>query len=90
MECPYCKKEMEKGYILSNANAMVWRKERYGSLLVKRNEDGIQLIKSMIASPPVRNVYCCKTCGKIIIDIAEHEQTEHKEITYKSEDERNT
>lgn len=65
MNCPYCNREMDKGFITSDARFMAWRKERYESAFVRKGADGIQL--SWEASA-ISRAYCCKACRKIVID----------------------
>lgn len=68
MNCPYCRQEMEKGYITSDARYMAWRKERYESAVVGKNGSGFQLSWGASA---VSGAYCCTSCRKIVIDLGD-------------------
>lgn len=67
MKCPYCNREMESGYIISDGRALAWRKEKYESAIVKQ-ENGIQLSHSFFGAATIKDVYCCKECKKIMFD----------------------
>lgn len=71
MKCPYCDKEMEEGYITSDARCIAWRKERYESAWVSKKSDGIQLSRTFAGAVALDHAYCCKKCKKIIIDYLE-------------------
>lgn len=71
MKCPYCENEMEKGYINTDGLYIAWRKEKFESAKVKKNDDGIQLAKQFVSACNLDNAYCCKLCKKIILDFEE-------------------
>lgn len=71
MKCPYCDEEMEKGYIVSDAMTMAWRKEKHKSARVRGKEDGVQLSRQMFGASVLDNAYCCKNCKKIVLDYSE-------------------
>ncbi|WIV13046.1 PF20097 family protein [Proteiniborus sp. MB09-C3] len=73
MNCPYCNKEMEKGYISDNRRyKMLWLPEGTGFFL--RTEKNIKKHNGMIISKshllewdnPV--AYACRICKKVIIE----------------------
>ncbi|TCL41906.1 PF20097 family protein [Harryflintia acetispora] len=71
MKCPFCDREMEKGYITSDGNAIAWRKERHESALVGKG-GGVQLSWNILGgAAAVKNAYHCKGCEKIVIDYSD-------------------
>lgn len=73
MKCPYCNKELQKGYITSDARAIAWRKEKYESSLAGKG-DGVQLSRNIMGgAATIPNAYCCKSCEKIIIDYSNND-----------------
>ncbi len=77
MKCPYCNQDMEKGYLVSDATAIAWRKEQYDSArILSKNSDGIQLDRRLMGAARLSNAYCCKSCQKILLDYGVHENNE--------------
>ncbi|MBE6020967.1 MAG: hypothetical protein E7228_04375 [Clostridiales bacterium] len=67
MECPYCKEEMEKGYIKSS-HFIHWGKEKKLKLI----HDDIKLVKNTAAGFFEGNFvesYYCSSCNKIIVSL---------------------
>ncbi|MBU9724861.1 PF20097 family protein [Diplocloster modestus] len=76
MKCPFCNREMENGYLTSDARAIAWRKERYQPALIRKG-GGIQLARNpMGGAAAIANAFCCQECKKIVIDYSEKEGNE--------------
>ncbi len=68
MLCPYCKAEMEKGF-LQGGNILVWvRKKHYLSLLPKEGE--VLLDRNYLTGSAVPS-WICKQCKKVIAEYSE-------------------
>ncbi|GKU24110.1 PF20097 family protein [Clostridium folliculivorans] len=70
MECPYCHKEAEKGFIYTREGSLKWIEESkdkgvffnaFASGVVMRNYEDLNKIEA----------YYCKDCKKMIIDVVE-------------------
>ena len=71
MKCPYCEKEMEKGYIVTDGLCIAFRKEKFKSAKVGKNEEGIQLAHKYVGAASLENAYCCDSCKKIVLEYRE-------------------
>ncbi len=68
MLCPYCKEEMEKGF-LQAGNILVWVKKRhYLSLLPRKDE--IVLDKNYLTGVFLPS-WLCRNCKKVITEYEE-------------------
>ena len=68
MNCPYCGKEMEKGYLQAR-DGIAWnKKERRVAALSMMGSDLALAKASGIYSGAVAIAYNCKECKKIIVD----------------------
>lgn len=67
MKCPYCNKEMEKGYVdqTSAFLPMEWYPAKRESGILQSNKRNIKLA-TVISGSVV--VYHCATCRKFVID----------------------
>ena len=68
MKCPYCDNEMVEGCMVTDAKYVAFRKDRFASARVGKNEDGIQLLKNHIGTAKKDGIYNCIKCKKIIFD----------------------
>lgn len=67
MKCPYCEKEMEKGYIKSSHFIHWGKEEKLGWV-----RDDIKLVKNSwqaLWSGFFAEAYHCETCKKIILSL---------------------
>lgn len=71
MKCPYCEKEMEKGYLVTDGLCIAFRKEKFESAKVRKYEDGIQLAHKYAGRASLDNAYCCNDCKKIVLEYGE-------------------
>lgn len=71
MKCPYCEKEMKKGYIVTDGLWIAFRKEKFESAKVGKNEEGIQLEHKYAGAASLDNAYCCNDCKKIVLEYGE-------------------
>ena len=60
MDCPYCKKEMEKGYIQSR-DGLGWNRKKIFPKVFSGTLTEQELGRTVIA-------YNCRECKKIVID----------------------
>ena len=70
MDCPYCGKELEAGYIRSSDN-MVWSREKELGLIGKED---IRLVKNLWKGMLEGNfveAHCCRACKKLIVPLDE-------------------
>lgn len=72
MLCPYCHKEMEAGYLVTDGHYLTWTKDPYGSVRAKE-KDGDVRISGNLFSCTDAVAHCCKECGKIIVDYSAKE-----------------
>ena len=73
MNCPNCKKEMEKGF-LQGGNMMTWvRKPHILTLYPKKGE--VMVGRNVMNAVSV-TAYICKSCKKIVVDYEESDYEE--------------
>lgn len=69
MECPYCHKSMEKGYLNSPRDNLKWiEAEKNKGALMSHFQSGIKLTdwyENQVET------YYCRKCQKMIIDVAD-------------------
>lgn len=70
MNCPYCNKEMEKGFIQS-PHEINWSPKKYFCNSSDIHSDMIVLGESNFIKGSSTIAYCCRFCKKIIIDYDE-------------------
>lgn len=70
MKCPYCNKEMIKGYIYGYKYSLKWLPEEKDLLLGIWAKDSIELGDDHEMGRPKVEAHMCSECGKYIIDIA--------------------
>jgi len=70
MNCPYCSKEMQKGYILSSYALARWYAEGKKPRVLPQNS-GVRLSKSPVSKRQIIESHFCEECKKIVIDISE-------------------
>lgn len=76
MKCPFCNREMENGYLTSDARAIAWRKEKYEPAIIRKG-DGIQLARNPFGGAvAIANAFCCQECKRIVIDYSDKEENE--------------
>ena len=69
MKCPYCKKDMNKGFISQDRFALKWiPEEKYKGAIFQWFAKGIKLTDSYSNVDSVES-YFCENCKKIVIDI---------------------
>ncbi len=71
MKCPYCEREMTKGYIVTDGLCIAFRKEKFESAKVGKKEEGIQLAHKYAGAAFLENAYCCGGCKKMILEYGE-------------------
>ena len=64
MQCPFCKKEMKKGYIKSSDYELKWFKKK--SLINKLTRFGGEILK--LSNTQLFKANRCISCKKVIID----------------------
>ena len=68
MNCPYCNKEMEEGYIAQDRYAITWRPiEAYNSV-IKTIFSKNKIKLTSFSNNTEARVFYCKDCRKFIID----------------------
>ena len=67
MICPYCGREMIKGYVASSRDISFLTDDPNGKLLRIKKKDDIELTKGSCEIPNCR-AYCCTSYKKILID----------------------
>ena len=70
MNCPYCGKEMEKGFIQCRDGVSWQKKERLVAALPGLSKDSVILARSHGSpfSGAAAIAHCCPDCKKIVID----------------------
>lgn len=66
MNCPYCNKEMIKGYIQCQTD-IIWTPKKH-ALTTILDKDQIILARSNFLSGSTLISYICKDCKKVVID----------------------
>ena len=72
MLCPYCGKEMEKGYIQSG-RSFYWSSEKKGDGLPNANAGDIAF-SSSFWSGAFLDAHICRGCGKLLADLPEEKK----------------
>ena len=67
MKCPYCGKDMEKGYIMSNGTIIGWTKEKPSALMA----DSEIWIARTVFSIPYNEAYHCPDCRIVATQYSE-------------------
>lgn len=71
MQCPYCGKEMVKGYIYGDRYRLKWLPEDKKLLMGIWANGGVSLGTAGILGRPKVETYMCESCKKLIIDTVE-------------------
>ena len=71
MNCPYCGKEMEKGYIQSRDGLNWTAKKRLVAALSSLGQDSLSLKNDAADNNRTVYAYKCAACKKVIIDYTE-------------------
>ena len=67
MNCPYCTREMENGYLRgNNSYELLWTEEPFKLTSLPTGND-LYLCKASEITRPMAHL--CRACGKIILDI---------------------
>ncbi len=71
MICPFCKKEMEEGFIPACKETLQWipKDEDIPWTIYKIAKGGVRLSKNPILSSQRVIAYCCKQCDMVIIPV---------------------
>lgn len=71
MDCPFCKKEMQEGYVYGQ-RGVYWREKKPGLFTSPLFDNSVVLADTL--SDFVRNVkgYHCENCRKVMIDYNEY------------------
>ena len=74
MECPYCKKEMEKGFILGG-NHIRWYPEGADTMMMFPEEEGAVRLNATggVVTAPKAESYYCSNCHMVITPVPEIE-----------------
>lgn len=71
MLCPYCNKEMKKGYI-SAYNRLCWTPEgetAHGATKWAKSRNSVMLAEYFFIGAATVNANYCENCKKVIIDL---------------------
>lgn len=68
MKCPYCEKEMEKGYIQCRDGVHWTSKKVFAAALSEFGKDSLSLENGAGRNNSVVYAYKCDDCKKVIID----------------------
>lgn len=67
MLCPYCKKEMKKGYLQANSNILFSEQKHILKMKPSNDEERVLAKVSVVSGASIYSYYC-KECDKYIID----------------------
>ena len=71
MICPYCQKEMEKGFLQSR-DGLAWTSKKHKIAAFScYTSDAVTLSTDNSIAPKTLDAYLCRTCKKVIIDYNE-------------------
>lgn len=71
--CPYCKEEMEQGYIQCRDGLWWAKKKRPVPALPSMNKESVKLGTGGFLEGDTVEAYRCRACKKILIDYSDHE-----------------
>ena len=71
MKCPYCEKEMEKGYIQCRDGVTWTPKKQLVSALSILGKDAVSLFNGAADNSSAVYAYKCSKCKKVLIDYSE-------------------
>lgn len=67
MKCPYCEKEMVRGYIQSSRD-IFWSDRKHKSFYTADKDKGeVEIAAATLMSGAVTDAYICNDCKKVII-----------------------
>jgi hypothetical protein len=69
MECPYCNREMTKGYVYGDRYKLKWLPEDKKLFLGIWANGGVELGQGGNIGRARVKSYMCRSCNKIIIDV---------------------
>lgn len=69
MKCPYCDKEMEKGFVQSARTVLYTTEKNEGLFTIKAKGDIV--LTSNNWTNPTCIAYHCRDCKKVVIDYSE-------------------
>ncbi|MBE6037010.1 MAG: hypothetical protein E7223_05300 [Clostridiales bacterium] len=69
MNCPYCGKEMTKGWVQSARKVLFTTTKKEGTFIIGNRNDVVLTANNFVG--PSCAAYLCDTCKKVIIDYAE-------------------
>ena len=70
MNCPFCKQDMEYGFVQVGSRAVWVRKKHLVSLLPKKGE--VELCRNLMGYAAVP-AHICKACKQVLMDYSETE-----------------
>lgn len=65
MNCPFCGKEMERGF-LQTGNKIIWAKKQHSVSLVAK--EGEVALGNAIFGGIALDAFICKDCKKVVVD----------------------